>query len=282
MQVTFHRFILAEMNTHRVFSRNYRSSRAVPVKKLLEEVRTNPAMPVYWGANRPGMQATGELSGAARAYAEKIWRQQAGLAADYAEILAETGLHKQIANRVLEPFLYVHGVITATEWDNFFGLRLHKDAQPEMRAIAQAMYVAREESVPKLLGPRQWHLPYISQQDFDIAEAEARFAKEVGKFLDPHDILIRQSVARCARVSYKVFDEDRPSTVAEDLALYQKLVGAQPMHASPAEHQATPDDFIRSFPARWAYPHLHGNFRGWVQYRKTLPGEACAPLPEAA
>lgn len=265
-QITCHRFILAEINTHRVLSRNYRSSRAVPAAKLIEEVRSNPAMPVYWGKNQAGMQAAEELIGADLRSARGNWVMAANAAANAAEAMSMmAGLHKQTANRVLEPFLWVHGVITATEWDNFFGLRLHKDAQPEFRALARAMYQARAASTPRILMPGEWHLPYFNWD-------------ERGEEITEWDQAIKQSVARCARVSYKPFDADRPSTLAEDLALYDRLLGAQPLHASPAEHQATPD--LINSDNEWCLPNTHGNFVGWRQWRKMLDGEACAPLPE--
>lgn len=264
-QITCHRFILAEINTHRVLSRNYRSSRAVPAVKLIEEVRTNPAMPVFWGKNQPGMQAAEELTGEELDATKGMWMRAAERAAYWAENMSvNMHLHKQTANRVLEPFLWVHGVISATEWDNFFGLRLHKDAQPEFRALAEAMWRAWNESTPQALALGQWHLPYITH-----------YAPFVG---NDHDV-IKQSVARCARVSYKPFDADRPSTLAEDLALYDKLLGAQPIHASPAEHQATPDQFSKEY-GDWDEPQSHGNFVGWKQFRKSVAGEEKAPLPE--
>lgn len=277
-EVTFHRFILAEVNTHRVLSRNYRSSRAVPSAKLIEEVRTNPAMPVYWGKNVPGMQARAELTGPHREDAILNWKVAARAACDHATWLSQTGLHKQIANRVLEPFTWVHGVVTATEWDNFFGLRLHRDAQPEFRALAEAMWKARSESKPNHLRPGKWHLPYV--QAGDVHDLLHRHHPDRDAAIAD---LIKVSVARCARVSVRPFDADRPSTFEEDLALYTKLVGAQPVHASPAEHQATPDlkDSYEDHRGWWwSHESEHGNFHGWRQYRKMLPGESTAPLPE--
>jgi len=278
-EVTFHRFILAEVNTHRMLSRNYRSSRAVPVDKLLKEVVESPAMPVFWGHNRAGMQANEELTLDKLDDVKRAWTTAAGFAVGCAERMARMGLHKQIANRVLEPFLWVHGVISATEWDNFFGLRLHKDAQPEFRALARAMYEARAASVPRILHPGEWHLPYFNWE-------------EKGEDITEWDQAIKQSVARCARVSYKPFDADRPSTLEEDLALYDKLLGAQPLHASPAEHQATPDGSTERYLSfgdltggvftqkEWCNPEGHGNFVGWRQHRKMLAGESCAPMPQ--
>lgn len=224
IQITFPRFLLPEFNTHRVFSRNFRSSRAVPVAKLIEEVRESPYEPAQWLKNQPGMQATEPMGALEAAEARITWRNGAKLAAETAERLLKAGTHKQWANRVLEPYLYVHGVVTATEWSNFFELRDHKDAQPEIQALAKAI---RQKKI---------------------------------------------SVARCARTSYLTHEGTKP-TVTKDLKLYDDLVGARPLHASPAEHQATPDKEIRDVTTAttsWEALELHGNFQGWVQHRKII------------
>lgn len=255
MQVTMHRYVLAEFNTHRVFSRNFRSSRAVPVAKLIQEVRLSPAEPASWRAEKRGMQGGDELEGEALKRVQDDWRAAAYDASVHAEIMMRDGLHKSWANRVIEPYLYVHGVVTSTEWSNFFALRCHPDAQPEIRVLAEAMREAMDRSEPVRLVPGQWHLPYV----------------DGGRDAADEDVMIKMSVARCARVSYKNHDGS-PTSAEDDMKLYEKLVGAQPMHASPAEHQATPDEFEHRL-GKWKNPHLHGNFRGWVQYRKTLEGE---------
>ena len=260
MQVTFHRFVLAEMNTHRVFSRSYRSSRAVPTAKLIDEVRCSPAMPVAWMRNQPGMQAAEHLPADEASAAAMQWRLAAAEAAASAEALLRSGLHKQWASRPLEPYLYVHGVITSTEWANFYALRCHPDAQPEIKALAEAMRAAQAQSVPKILKPREWHLPYVTDAD---------------RAVNPVSNWIHLSVARCARVSYRTFDGRSPNP-AEDLALYDRLLGSAPLHASPAEHQATPDTYAgrdQNNQIAWDSPSLHGNLYGWIQYRKTLPYE---------
>jgi len=256
LEVKIHRLILAEMNTHRMFSRNYRSSRAVPVHKLLEEVENDPAMPLFWGRNEPGMSASTQLEGEELESVKDTWLASAKVAATTARILAGKGLHKQIANRVLEPYLWTYGVITSTEWDNFFGLRLDKAAQPEMRMAARVMWDAINNSIPSFVDFGKWHLPYVTQEEKDTQHNAQ---------------LLRTSVARCARVSYKPFDADRLSTPEEDTALFSKLVGEQPIHASPAEHQATPVMTVSKYKG--------SNLIGWDQLRKTLVGEDVAPLP---
>jgi hypothetical protein len=267
MQLRYPRFVHAEFMTHRVFSRNASSSRAIPVKKLIEDLRREPAMPVFWGSNKPGMQAGAELEGMAKTVCEKVWRGAMEDAIRHAEIMVDHGLHKQIANRILEPWAHINVVVTATEWDNFFELRVHPDAQPEMRELAMAMLVAQEASKPELLKPGEWHLPFV-------LPSERGFVLGAGHSPRP---LIQVSVARCARVSY-LTHEGKPPQFDEDQKLYERLVGSVPLHASPAEHQATPDDQIdcgdlRSERWEWKHAPEHGNLVGWRQFRKILEKE---------
>lgn len=248
LQLVYPRFIHAEFMTHRVFSRNASSSRAIPVSKMLEQVRNNPAMPSHWGKNQPGMQAEEELSVLEAAKAKTLWLEAANAAADIAEQMKDSNVHKQVANRILEPFQYIHVVVTATEWDNFFMLRDHPDAQPEIKELAIEIKGAMKNSIPntKVLGPHvsNWHLPYI--QDGEFRESEGELARKC-------------SAARCARVSYLNHDGSSPS-IAKDMTLYKQLIESEPMHASPVEHQATPteDDLF------------YKNFKGWIPFRKVL------------
>lgn len=266
MEVVAHRFVLAEVNTHRVFSRNWRSSRAVPVKKLLGEVRTNPAMPVHWGSNKPGMQAGEELSGETLDNIQNYWRRAAYQAAVYAENMMTAGLHKQVANRILEPFLYVPGVITSTEWDSFYALRCNPAAQPEMRVLAEAMREAQEASTPICMEPGDWHLPYITPEDSNAISVLCHKVRDYDQYLS----LI--SAARCARVSYKLFDGTAPDP-KKDLELAAQLMASG--HWSPFEHQATPDtrDLTASFfYGSWQHKDEHRNFSDWRQHRAMIGG----------
>lgn len=242
LQVCFPRFILAEVNTHRMLSRNFRSSRAVPVAKLIEEVRTSPFLPSQFTRNQAGMQGGEALSGDELARAEQAWREAAELAAYYAELLVDAGVHKQYANRVLEPYLYVHGVISATDWDNFFNLRCHKDAQPEFQELAFLIREALSASTPKLVGYGEWHLPYVYDHERNTFDLE---------------YLKKMSAARCAWVSYRPFSESDEADHHKINRTFNKLVG-EPMHASPMEHVATPGN---THPA---------NFVGWCQWRHFL------------
>ena len=243
-QLKYQRFIHSEFMTHRLFSRNASSSRAIPVAKMLQQVYEDPAMPVEWGKNQAGMQAKELLSAEDTESAKSSWLLAAKLAAGAAEAMMETGVHKQIANRLLEPFQWIHVVVTATEWDNFFALRDHPDAQPEIRELARAMRAALDDSVPTPVSFGYWHLPYVSQAE----RANLRLPEQIAC-----------SVARCARVSHLRHDQTAPS-LEDDKQLHDRLVLANPPHMSPTEHQATPT-VSKSDCA---------NFRGWKQYRRNL------------
>lgn len=265
LQLKYPRFIHSEFMTHRMFSRNASSSRAIPVSKMIDQVLTDPAMPVHWGKNQAGMQAYEELDEYHKSIAKDLWLESAKSAAVFAQHLLETGAHKQVVNRILEPFQWIHVVVTATEWDNFFMLRLHKGAQPEIQELARQMGEAMQNSVPKKLDIGEWHLPYVTEE-------------EVNDFIYTNSFnnAIKCSAARCARVSYMKHDGAKPS-VEDDLELFNQLVTRpytdkrgnvlnewDPVHMSPVEHQATP-----LLDGEW----WSGNFRGWHQFRKILENE---------
>ena len=258
-QLLYPRFIHAEALTHRVFSRNASSSRAIPVSKMLAMVREEPAMPIHWGKNQPGMQANEQLALGNQYLAEVLWREAAQKAASVAERMMELGLHKQVTNRILEPFQHISVVLTATDLDNWFELRAHPDAQPEIQALAKAMQFEMACSEPNELDWGDWHLPYVTPDERN------------DQFFKNNPELLRQiSAARCCRVSYLKHDGSVAS-VSDDLALCEKLVGAKPLHASPFEHQATPDIVEPGeFGGKWGFPEMHGNFTGWIQYRKQI------------
>ena len=260
MEVTFPRFVLAEFNTHRVFSRNSASSRAIPVRTILDRVKNDPAGPVWWGQNQKGMGAAVELTGNDKIEAQARWLEARDNALRSAETLLniggpEQGLHKQITNRLLEPWMWQTVICTATEWSNFFALRCNPFAQPEIRVIADMMREAYESSEPVLLGSGDWHLPLVRDEDRLAAETH----------VDP-DLLLKLSTARCARVSYLTHDGRRD--LEADVSLHDSLVSSG--HMSPCEHAATPLSALGMIGAG----EFSGNFRGWVQYRKTLIHES--------
>lgn len=268
-QLRYQRFFHSELMTHRMFSRNASSSRAIPVAKIISQVWNDPAMPTYWGSNKAGMQAGAQLTGWRRKLVEAVWVGTGRVACVASWAMMKAGMHKQIANRMLEPWQYISVVVTATEWDNFFALRDHKDAQPEFRDLAHAMKILMDANVPRKISPGEWHLPYVSQDEIDIALLDSLNKNAYQK-------LPMISAARCARVSYNKHDGTKPS-FADDFELYNQLMtrpftdkrgntygDGDPIHASPVEHQATPD----TNPYRQS-----GNLVGWNQFRKQIETE---------
>ena len=279
LQLRYPRFIHAEFMTHRAFSRNASSSRAIPVAKIIEDIQKDPAMPVHWGANQSGMQAREELDAEGKLLASMHWLDARDRVIEEVKQMLALGLHKQVANRALEPWSHINVVVTSTSWANFFALRCHPDAQPEIQQLAQTMEHALLLSSPRLLAPGEWHLPYADDSD-SFVQAQQHFRSIHPTVHTPNqqeitNILRKVSTARCARVSYLTHD-GRKTTVDEDIDLHNKLVVAQPLHASPAEHQATPDRQIGAEKPFWLQPELHGNFVGWIQHRKMLPHEFVA------
>lgn len=270
MEIKYHRFIHAEFMTHRMFSRNASSSRAIPVSKMLKSISLEPAFPIHWGANEPGMKATKEHNDKVWASPDCVtskdwisrdgaWATAADHAVDIAGEFAQAGYHKQIVNRLTEPFQFITVVVTATEWDNFFDLRLHKDAQPEIHELARVMKEVMVGSYPLPVGNSDRHLPYITTKEQGILSLENA---------------TKCSVARCARVSYLNHDKASPS-LNDDIKLHDMLLKSK--HMSPFEHIAWPIENIHEIdkgvthittctkPEYWS-----GNFRGWVQYRNIL------------
>lgn len=273
--LTYPRFFHSELMTHRVFSRNASSSRAIPVKKMLDDVKNNPAMPVFWGKNQSGMQAAEELDkiekkwiGVGSVYrtdreqAEYLWLKARDEAVATVEEMVKVGLHKQIANRLLEPWMHITVIATATEHENFFSLRAHKDAQPEFQALAYLMLDRYQSSTPTKLAPNEWHIPF--GDNLDRIRLKGIWEKTNGTRTiytqsDVNEMLLKVATARCARVSYLNFEGK--DDYEADIALSERL--SQSGHWSPFEHCAL----------SLGKDEQSGNFRGWKQYRKFFPME---------
>lgn len=264
-----------ELLTHRAISKSSSSSRATPIQSMIDQVRADPALPSRWGINGKGMQDHGEMTPADAAECKRIFLAARDDAIKHVGSLMKRNPapHKQIANLFLRPWEHITVVSTATDWANFFALRRHKDAKPEFQELANAMWEALQASTPRTLGPGEWHLPYIYQHELDSLTVTLPAKRE-----EALANLIRVSAARCARTSYKNH-RGKTSSFAEDVDLYNRLASGEPMHASPLEHQATPDTFQVIFEKGkgakkvWDQPELHGNFSTWIQHRKTIPGE---------
>lgn len=267
-ELEYPRFIHAEFMTHRVFSRNCASSRAIPVDKMHQHIRDNMATPIHWGMNQPGMQAKQEIGEIEKIMAKTSWENACALAISSSKRLHDFhGLHKQISNRITEPFVMMKTIVTATEWDNWYALRAHPDAQPEIQELAKQMQIAYNNSVPMTLYAGEWHVPYINRER-DMY-GNIRYWVE-GQTLSIEDARII-SASCCAQVSYRKSDD----SLEKAKMIFDKLINSRPQHASPVEHQATPvvaDNY-------WAEGVTHcdrkgvqwsGNFRNWIQFRQLL------------
>lgn len=240
LEVTFPRFVLAEFNTHRSLSRNSASSRAIPTAKIIQRVEDDPVTPLEWGRNQRGMSASAQLPEEEREEAQRAWLDARDCAVEQAQRLHHLSVHKQVVNRLLEPFLWHTVIVTATEWENFYDLRCSANAQPEIREAALRMRDAMSASTPMSVGRGDWHMPLMQEDERDL-DLEVR--KKV-------------SIARCARVSYLTHDGTRE--LEKDLELYERLRSDR--HLSPFEHVATPSGDAE----------FHANFRGWIQARDQL------------
>lgn len=262
-QITYPRFVHCELMTHRVFSRNSSSSRAIPIEKMIEQVQNDPVIPIYWGKNQRGMQAKEELIGVQKEYAIQEWLQARDDAVHHAaEMINVTDTHKQIVNRLLEPWMWITVIVSATEYNNFFNLRCHKDAQPEMAKIAWMMLEEYRRSIPSEMMNGSWHLPLLFQDTQDTLVLRYYTIRDLKKI----------STGRIARTSYLTHDGKRDPQADIDLHDNRLLHPSNPNdpdHMSPFEHVAMASPGERS-----------GNFTGWHQYRKDFPNENRTTLRE--
>lgn len=242
-ELYFPKFLLAQFNTHRVFSRNASSSRAIPFKRMVKEHTT--FHPENWRKNVKGMQPEGLLSEDDSKIADKVWADARESAISYAEGLERLGVAKETINRIIEPFSYAKVLVTATDYENFFQLRSHPDAQWEIHQLSDIMMEVYQKSNPR---PRKLHLPYVAPiiADFENSEISPSYVLEATK----------QSVARCARVSYATHEGKQPK-LEEDMALYDRLIVSFPPHASPAEHQVMSPDFYDKIRPELEWPVIH-------------------------
>jgi hypothetical protein len=269
-ELTMPRIVLAEFNTHRMFSRNAASSRAIPVEKLLKRIEDDPMLPVWWGKNQSGMQAAEELDPIEQEAAKRVWLYGRDQAIDLARNLADSkgiNLHKQIANRIVEPWMFTTVVCTATEWDNAWGLRVDPMAQPEFERVMHKAYDQFKSSIPQKLSSGDWHLPYVTGNDGDTLRSEGYSTED----------LCYISIGRCARVSYLTHDGKRDPSADIDLPKGRLIPSG---HMSPTEHavQAMSKEEWLEYGVKLATEWVNnrvpvGNVWGFKQFRKTIKNE---------
>jgi hypothetical protein len=261
-ELTYQRFIHSELMTYRKAARNAASSRAIPIEKMRRRIRRNPAMPVHWGANQAGMSARAELTGIRRWLAIRTWILGCYLALFVSWLLLKIGVHKQITNRVTEPWMHITTVFTIDEYGlaNLFHQRNHPDAQPEFADLARKMWVAYNTSKPTVLQAGEWHMPLLFPED--RAEVERRWPDRALAMLKAI------ATGRVARTSYLTHDGKRD--LAEDVKLHDRLKDAKPGHWSPFDHVCQALETKETV----------ANFVGWKPYRKEFAEEFLTTMPE--
>lgn len=295
-ELEYPRYIHCELLTHRMLSKNCSSSRAIPIEKMLGYIENNMAVPVYLGRNKSGMQAVEEIEDKDKALS--VWRDSFYQVEDSVNKLLDLKVHKQIANRLTEPYQMMKVVVTATEWDNFFNLRIDKNAQPELVLLADKMFNAMQGSTPKTLKAGQWHLPYVEIENDGYSNSHEYFIydedksnSETNGYMYKTPLLledaIKISVASCAAVSYRTEN----MTLAKADKIFDMLINAETLHSSPFEHVAMPMRLpemkyiaMEKFVSGWddGVTHMRrdgnmcsGNFTGWIQYRHLLNNNTC-------
>lgn len=301
MVITFPRMILAEFNTHRMFSRNSASSRAIPFNKMVKSVEENPFVPIAWQKDHSGMQGTEYFTRKEDIDAcESLWLHAKRSSIATAKSMNNEAITKQLANRLLEPFMWHTVIVTSTEWENFFALRcpqyIHSlypnevfrskrdynerfglpnneltelewlqinkgAAEIHMMALAECMWDAMNESKPS---PMDWHIPFLK-------EIHEKLSKE--DIMITMDEVIKVSTSMCARVSYTTIGEEKDINIGKLIEIHDKMANQVPFHASPFEHCAkamSRDEYCSFYNGNQLKDENFGwcrNFKGFIQYR---------------
>ena len=283
------RVIHAQLLTHRVFSKNSSSTRAIPLEKAIEQIEQNPVNYV-WTLNQSGMQ--GSLANAEQASTyENIFNIAKTFAIGGARALVREGAHKQNAGRLLEPFQNIKIVLTSTEWENWDWLRDHGDAQGEIAELARAISNARKEAEPMVLNPGELHVPFVYRERAEngtlkygnsliVMPGQNRNRLAV---ISPEEALL-VSMSVCAQTSYRNSDY----SLDKAIVMRGRLLDTDHVHASPSEHQAiglpyakvASDDFLTMlFNLPEGVTHIDrkgnlwsGNFKGFIQHRQLIKG----------
>lgn len=298
-ELEFPRLILSECNTHGAIEKNTSSSRAIPVSKMLDHILEQNLKPIYFGSKKSGMQAGDELTGEDLQYVKDVWESALKGAVGQASLLDDCGVAKEVTNRITEPYQLIKAVWSATDWDNWFNLRLEKDADPNICMLAYKMYEALSKSKPTLLKKGEYHLPYVTRgiginsDGENLSWFEGLYVGEYPKDGMPSwltlEDAIKYSVASCASVSYRSTD----MTLDKAEKIWNMLVKSEVVHASPLTHIATPIvkynelGYVRENckePESWEQGVTHmrrdgtlcsGRFAGWIQQRHLIENNTC-------
>lgn len=273
--LTFPRYILAELNTHRVLSKNSASSRAIPAWKMIESVQKNPFIPIAWQKEHTGMQGFEYFeSDEDIKRLNALWLYDAMSACSHSNIISEAKVTKQLTNRYLEPFMYHTVLISGTEWENFFQLRcpeyIHGERIFRSRKdwLNYNFHGANDNHTKQYLVPVSeidWlkinkgmadiHMMALAEAIWDAMNESEPEKLRAGKwhlpFINIEEFLLKDdpklidvplalkvSTARAARTSYTIVGEEKEFTIEQQVALHDRMANQTPFHASPFEHCA--------------------------------------------
>lgn len=288
--------IHAELLRHKLFSHSVKSNRAIEPHRIRHEVINDPYIPVRFGQNQRGMVAKGESKYAR--FARKMWLAARYVACGIHYCFEKIGIHKEITNRLLFPWQWVSQTLTFTEIDNFFNLRLHQAAQPDIQRLAQVIRDCLENAHAndeiEDIGLGDYHVPYVNR--YKNGEGQVVYRDNDGRELSVEQAIVC-SMARCARSSYNNHDGSKSTYntrvkqgMRTDLEIYQDLIESKPVHASPGEHVCTPmvkqnvslNSGVKIAFKQPGVTHVDrhgmlwsGCLRGWVQQRYLLEDESC-------
>lgn len=280
-KLTFWRALLAEVNTHRMLSRNSASSRAIRFENMVKSVQENPFIPIKWMKDHSGMQGVEYFEDEQDIQdLTKAWLAARNSAVGHAQILNHQGLTKQICNRLLEPFMYHTCLLTGTEFENFTALRAENMAEIHFQDLAFKMLNVMNESEPKQLKAGEWHIPFGDQFDNELVWNSMEDHQMIGK--TPLDAKIALATTRCARISYIVPGNEQKVDYLADLKLHDRLASSG--HMSAFEHCARAMNETEYEEHSVTYINQQtglmdttfgvcGNFTGFIQYRKMFENE---------
>lgn len=194
------RYIHSQVMTHRIFSRNATSSRAIKLEKMLKGLDKNFVIPKYWGAKQRGMQAYSQIAPHTQSEAIHVWYEAYKNARRSALALDQLGVHQQVVNRLLEPFMIIRVMLTGDDFDNFLKLRTAHDSQPEIQELALKMQDCIKRAPKAKVS--DVHLPY---PDYTVAQniAAAAFIS----YNNPPS----NDVVKCERMLHKLMADGHES-----------------------------------------------------------------------
>ena len=301
---TFPRIILAEINTHRMLSKNTSSSRAIPFKKMVEAIQNDPFIPIAWQENHSGMQGNKYLNPNTVSHlaANKAWLRARDSAVKEAKELNDekmANVTKQLCNRLLEPFMWTTMLITGSKegWDNFFNLRcpqyhylfeFFKSRKEILKASKNGLYndgrklsdFTELDWLKVNAGQAEIHLMDLAEKIYDTMNESTPKQLKAGEWHIPMisdlesvklstDEQIKLSVGRAANTSYTVIGDGKELTLEQAVKIHDKCKELN--HSSVFEHCArVPSQYEYDTSLKVEEKGWFRNYKGFKSYRHII------------